>query len=587
MPARPDRARHKASIKNTRVSVVKTTLQSFCRPVATALPWQALILKLNTVALEAYMLANLHVLTLVDQRKPLPVLDQNFWYRCCSLVSCPSQASRKTKFPDGELMSTSARYSALRPFDGQPVCSDHLGAGLFNNLSQQMDTNMKNHASLNFYTRFRRYLRLSCDFDGPQAYSFLKDVYASDYTGSNPLVSRYRRLLPITPTEKNIAKDPRIVLPVLHEIQRFYDRLPLLQGTSRFTLLPLKQGFTLSAVKLCSTSLRALIKLAGRECQLKVPGVPEFLREADGFWRELFHIDHLETANRKFVNEIVTDGKSVSVVMRRPCPPVVKSGAKRKMEQVVDYKLSWGLDPGMRDMFVASSSDDQTIRCSSKEFYDAAHYTSSNKKIRTWVDKRPDISSLTALLPSARTGRVTGLTEHVGYVLRYKQTLFDFYGARRFQNLKLRRYIHAAKKLRALCKRLAGSDGQSTVVGFGDWSLQTAAGVVKRCKPGPSGRLRRQLHKYCKVVDVDEYLTSKTCHECHSRLENMLETYTDAETGRRRSRKVHAVQHCQNSDCSCTTVNRDVNASRNILHLLMREVEKKERPVCFTRRRLS
>lgn len=39
---------------------------------------------------------------------------------------------------------------------------------------------------------------------------------------------------------------------------------------------------------------------------------------ADQFWRQLFCIEKFETDNRKFAGEILTDGKGVSMVMRKP-----------------------------------------------------------------------------------------------------------------------------------------------------------------------------------------------------------------------------------------------------------------------------
>lgn len=585
---RPDRAKHKADIKSTKNSVVKTTLRAFCKPAGTALPWGSVIEKINRAALEAYMFANMHVLRVMTSGLPVPRLDQNFMYRCCSVTSCPSKKESKSTFDDQDMQDTIMMYDALRPPGQVPECSDYLGAGLFNNLSQQMETNLKNHAALNFYQRFRRYLKLALDFDGTETYNFLQLVFSPEYTGTQPLVLRYRSMFPAVPTETAISRDPRIVLPVLHEIQRFYDRHPFLEGTSRFSLLPLKKGFTTSYIKVCTTSLHSILRLAGGGSGITIPGRTDFVKQADTFWRHLFHIDAYETGCRQFDHEILTDGKAVSIVMRRQIPTAASTDP-RQMSRREDCDKVWGLDPGVRDMYVASSTEGEISKCSSREFYEDSSYTCSNKKISTWVKTDQDVSALTAALPSARTGRLAAFQEHVKYVLENMSRLRTFYGAWRFRNLKLKRFIHARKKLRALCKRLAGDDGSKTLVGFGDWSLKTAAGVVKGCKPGPSSRFRKELAKHCKVIDVDEYLTSKTCHVCHGKLRNMMARVfmTDKTAGKRSYRKVHAVQHCSTSDCLCTTVNRDINASHNMLNLMIWDLENRPRPKCFSRKQLS
>jgi hypothetical protein len=60
-------------------------------------------------------------------------------------------------------------------------------------------------------------------------------------------------------------------------------------------------------------------------------------------------------------------------------------------------------------------------------------------------------------------------------------------------------------------------------------------------------------------------------------------------TTRMKFMKVHKVLHCKTSDgkrpkgCRETTVNRDVNASKNILELLQLEIGGQERPTVFSR----
>lgn len=69
--------------------------------------------------------------------------------------------------------------------------------------------------------------------------------------------------------------------------------------------------------------------------------------------------------NRKFADEITTDGKVVSIVLRRhtKTQKTVPTEGKAK-----NYVQTWVLDPGKRDMFVAVNQKGKKVKCSSKQF---------------------------------------------------------------------------------------------------------------------------------------------------------------------------------------------------------------------------
>ena len=219
----------------------------------------------------------------------------------------------------------------------------------------------------------------------------------------------------------------------------------------------------------------------------------------------------------------------------------------------------------------------------------------------------PSVKEAEQHMPQKKRASLAAMTTYATHLLLHLDTLLRFYGAKRVQNLKFARYCAAKKKLHQLCLKLTAQSGKRTLVGFGDWSLQTASGVVRGCRPGPSGRLRRELRKYCTVVDVDEYRTSKTCNCCKLRnFKHMVLRRHDA-AGVLTSKKVHSVLHCRTNGkgislreidqcvsrtdqplfgvprCLSMTVNRDVNASRNILELILAILRGVDRPECFCR----
>lgn len=69
-----------------------------------------------------------------------------------------------------------------------------------------MATNMRNSTVANFYRRFKRYLKLRYSLDGKQAYEALQSIRAAEYEGDDPLVKRYRDLLPPKPEKGRLEE---------------------------------------------------------------------------------------------------------------------------------------------------------------------------------------------------------------------------------------------------------------------------------------------------------------------------------------------------------------------------------------------
>uniref|UniRef100_K3WN18 Transposase n=1 Tax=Globisporangium ultimum (strain ATCC 200006 / CBS 805.95 / DAOM BR144) TaxID=431595 RepID=K3WN18_GLOUD len=151
-----------------------------------------------------------------------------------------------------------------------------------------------------------------------------------------------------------------------------------------------------------------------------------------------------------------------------------------------------------------------------------------------------------------------------------------------FRKLKLRSYIFAQKKLRELCLKLTAQGGRRTIVGFGDWSNQDIGGLIKKCPAGPVKPLERMLRKYCRVESIDEFRTSKLHNDCHRSLDHQY-SKRKCRDGKERTLKVHGVLHCKNNGCHGMTVNRDVNASKNMLLLLQLKMRGEDRPPAFCR----
>ena len=91
---RPDVTARRVANAGTTVSVVKTTLNSFCKEEGKALPWESVLQDMNKAVLEAYVLANIHVVRLCQANLPIEPLNNTFFYRCLTSVASGEQKSQ-------------------------------------------------------------------------------------------------------------------------------------------------------------------------------------------------------------------------------------------------------------------------------------------------------------------------------------------------------------------------------------------------------------------------------------------------------------------------------------------------------------
>jgi hypothetical protein len=556
---RPDRVKPK--VKERTFTVVKTTWNAFCKDATkAAFPIEKIVKNVNQVTFEAYKLANLHVLRCLENNSPLPTFDQNFFYNCLAGVS--KTYSRKNMDVKEESLKEAIKdYDSMKSKDYKCGYKDNMGA-YFNNVSLQMKTCFKNNFEANFYKRLVKYVkRKHVLWTKQQVYWFLTEVYDSQYKGYDPEVWKLK--------ESMGYEKPKLfnTLHILRNILKFLQKC----GEKLFTLMPNRSHFTINYVTICSSCLRDTLVSE----KLTALNNKEFLERKDDFWRQLFNVSKFETTNRRFHYEVMTDGKGVSIILTKPL-----NATDATPVNIGHYDNVVGLDPGARDMFVASNERGEVIHCSTAEYYHDTKMYASNKKIKAWYGEDERIRSLFEDMPTMKTCIIDDVKKYLKVMFQNIHYLINFHWKKRFRDLKFTRFTMAQKKLHKLCRKIAGEG--NTLVGFGDWSNNDK--MIKRHPKGPVQRFKKELGRYCKVVDVDEYLSSKLCNDCKCRTKNMVRnTYNEDHEKVHRSQKVHSVLCCTNTQCERKVMNRDVNASRNMLEILKSVLMTGLRPDCFKR----
>jgi hypothetical protein len=101
---------------------------------------------MNKGVLEAYLLANVHELRLIEAGKDIPELNMLFFRRCLSAVM---ELLRNTKV-EPELAQSLKIYNASRCSRSPWAKGEFINQGWVNNAAVQMATMTKNALSMNF-----------------------------------------------------------------------------------------------------------------------------------------------------------------------------------------------------------------------------------------------------------------------------------------------------------------------------------------------------------------------------------------------------------------------------------------------------
>ena len=540
---------------------VKMSWNSLCKNNYLKEGIQKIVYNINKISFLSYKLLNFHFTRLIEEKKELPELTQNLFYNACSYVS--TMQNRKSEFDkEDEIYKSFLQFSYLikdLPF------RDKMGA-LINNLNKQQITMTKNHLKLNFYKRFSKYLELRTGETRKSIiYKWCKDIYDINYNGNNYFILYMKKWLKYIPTETNIIKYSSHFIKIYHKILLEFEKHKNRKGIKAFSLLPNKHSFTMDNIQICSTALNDIISYLTKQQNFK-----DFDEKKREYWMSLFNIEKYETENKKFHYNIFTDGKCGVITLEKPKVKEIKI----KDIKNIDYKQYVGIDPGVRALFTSCNEKDEILQCSTKKYRHESKMIYACKKRETWY-KNWEYYDLWKNIPSFKVSNTKNMLNYFTFVLPNIDLFFEFHSNKNFRGLNFTSYCRGKATLEKICRNV--TKNKNTLVGFGDYSQNH--GFVKKHPTTPILKLKKELKRFCDVVDIDEWGTSKTCHKCFER----ISLYRNKKLckGKARMSEYHSVIRCSSNECKLCCMDRDVNASKNILLLLQCEKQGKRRPKCF------
>lgn len=581
---------------------------------------------MSRIVFEAWMLAELHVMRMLDENKELGKLDQSFFMSCCVLVS-----DTKRGGGSDELKASMEIYRALRPPDWVVPKNSYMSQ-LMCLCAKEMDTAFKNHINVNLVTRLKKYALVMHNLSSKDAGRFI----ASTFIDPDPMLTNgqkeFRAWFGRNPyLEVNTDNDMAHVLNKLHDIQKFYDTLEdgsqtRTKGLRTFTLLPKKAGYVTSFVHIDRFALLDLLKLLPSEDQNRIFNellkqvqsgtemhnillsrqglkpfasreVVENVELAHALWNLLFDCKQFETSNRHVKYLICTNGCSVSVYLQKPKGPSrahLVDGKDKGFDRMPSnpteaFDHFVGVDPGKN--YVMSAYSGSKCIYEGKETKKDRCVKVSNNQIRmeskmdehqTWERRlrrnNTQYTEAISSLPSLKTGSLEALQTRIQQTLTASVFLFGFCRTRAFRQRRFKATVYNKKAMASAVKKiLDNKDPTKTLVGHGDWSNPQG---FKGKEPAPCKKLRRALRKAgATVVEINEFRTSIVCSKCCKVIQMKNVCYKNKK-GKRV--ECHETIRCTNSECGVCW-QRDVNGSRNIYSILMATVNRLPRPPALCR----
>jgi hypothetical protein len=152
---------------------------------------------MNKGVLEAYLLANVHVLCWIEAGKDIPEFNMLFFRRCLSAVM---ELLRNTKV-EPEFAQSLKIYNASRCSRSPRPKGEYINQGWVNNAAVQMPTMTKNALSMNFGRRFHKYLKRTYLIDGKTAYTAVHGIlshepYVPEGTPLDAIIDEWQDRIP-------------------------------------------------------------------------------------------------------------------------------------------------------------------------------------------------------------------------------------------------------------------------------------------------------------------------------------------------------------------------------------------------------
>ena len=625
--ARKERFKQKKEYQESRVyTTIKTGFKKLCRDQDMSDVLEDCVHRCSVIAIEASMLASLHLLRLLESNPPLPlpVLDNTFFNNCVSRIANLTRTNNHAN--DDELYET--LYNHYMPLKPQ----EYVDVGRIPCVMGQMLVIIAQQARLNFvvstemtiFARLKRWLRLKIKLHKVESdyfsqhggqveksivkmmlrscldnavdveniknqYKVISEQYpipAADINWMRDLCQQVGNDLVHLPLA--VSEQPETYLPFLFRMLRDLEA----DNDKEFrlySLLPQKKVRPLN-ITINNTILKELHKYLSQD---RVINFAEF-EEVNGtdLWNYYFDINPIVKRNKCFEQEIVTDCMSASLLVSREKKDrenITPQNARKAARDAFNHaERVVAVDPGRNPIISAVVHDDnafdelmdqnnthhETLEWGRKEHYHECGFRRRTIMTNLWMKKSDLITNYNTFFNTnaltTKTSNLHKYKQNAAHVLANLYSVLDFYSSKRFKRLKWKTYIRTQQAYEKIVAKLKGGVENTLVI----WGNAKFPSNGKGSPSVPTSTLLKKVKARVKVLEQDEYKTSKLNCCCWSEATPM---FLDG-------RRSHHLRVCNNVNCSRRVWDRNTSAAINILFLFKNyNVDGKETPEEFRR----
>jgi len=272
-------------------------------------------------------------------------------------------------------------------------------------------------------------------------------------------------------------------------------------------------------------------------------------------------------------------------------------------------------DPNNKIMFYGCSETEIPIKVSKGYYNEVSHITKNTRKMKRYI-KEDNMSQIYELLANTSYKKTVKINEYNEYILIIREnwnSLWSFYKQNKLLALELDTFINKKKAQHKIIRKLIPKNKKTKfnkynsryvvnkddivekppLIFFGKGNGTTTISNLKNSSAkGPIKTIVKELSKFCPVILVDEFRTSKLCSDCkdheliHPLTDKIKKTKIETENETTIIEKIvkvpcHGLCYCKNNVHSTQPIipkllvdvdihkiwNRDYNASRNIMYV--------------------
>jgi len=591
------------------------------------------VLRSNQFVTIGYEFLKLFILQTLENSQELPIINKAFIKRIFSLIGAGSKQGRKCKTSENDLISIfyDKVFSKIYPNKLDSVHLSYVLTLASEEIVKCLETNLKTH----FIKYINKYINIIIRYPiisqiKENKKKLNKEQRKVLYNAINnevkhikddiiglleikednkyfSFITELRALLP-TDIQKSIAYDIKVnPLKYLNVSIKMNHKIEGL-GRRPYQVIPNRSNLVPKNITLNTSGIIEVIN----DTKMKIysVGYSKMNNNAKKYqkyvWVEILRLENRSIFNRKgyrFYNQIQTDGISANLLFikneyynktygqRLPDYDEdqeyeIAQLDKLSKEQCLEYssKKLVGIDPGKKDIFTMVDSNDNFFSYSNcRRRHDT--YTKKSKELIN-IEKNKDIlldtnitniTKLETVLSTESRVSVSSKKYEKFLILKntVKNTLDSFYKQKMFRELSLRRFRYSKRSEDNLLNEIEEKygSGKDLLLGLGDWSVNSGSTHMRGCMPVPNKGLIKVLKKRFTVVSVDEFRTSQLYNR---------DTSKELTNVKVNGKKIHTLL-TPTRNPNGVIVNRDHNASKNILRILKTFIESQTRPIEFMR----